>query len=138
MSRLVRLWIGTLASFALLAVAIAILTAEIKFGLESVSSTAVVDRYTPKSIFDKFGLTIIGRGGGTAIHLVDGQPVSAIFRSYYFRRGPEKGEQISIVYLPSDPRFVKLSSLMQRYAPSIFPLVLSLGCGILVRHFHFS
>jgi hypothetical protein len=129
MSRLLRFWIGTLTSFAFLGFAIAILTSEVRFEMSSVSTTATVDSYTPCQLFAKFGVTMIGRGGGTVMHLVGGQPVKATFRSYHFQRGPGKGERISVLYLPAEPRFVKLDSLMQRYGPIVFPLVLAFAAA---------
>lgn len=129
MSRLLRFWIGTLTCFALVGIAISILTSEITFQLKSVSSTAAVERYTPNKIFAKFGFTLIGRGGGTATHLVGGQPVKATFRSWYFQRGPEVAERFPILYLPTDPRFVKVDSSMQRFGPIVFPLALALAAA---------
>ena len=129
MSRLLRFWIGTLTCFAFVGFAISILTSEIMFQRNSVSSTAAVERYTPNRIFAKLGVTVIGRGGGAATHLVGGQPVKATFRSWYFQRGPEVAERFPILYLPTDPSFVKVDSSMQRYGPIVFPLTLALAAA---------
>ena len=134
---ILRFWTGTLMSLAFVGFAVAILATEVNFELRSISSTATVERYTLNKIWAKFGVTLIGRGGGTAIHLVGGQPVKATFRSYYFHRGPEKGARIPILYLPTDPHFVKVDSFTQRYGPIVFPLILALAAAYWSGIFHF-
>ena len=117
----IRFWIGVLVSLGFVGFAIAILVHEIRFGLEAVSTTATVERYT--------GRKIIGRGGGTVVHVVDGQPVKATFRSWYFYRGPGEGERVPVLYLPTEPDLVAIDSFMQRYGPLVLPLVLALAAA---------
>ena len=122
---MLRFWIGTLACFAFVLFAISILLSEISFGLNSVSSTGEVESYTPKKLVAKLGMTLVGRGGGTMTHLVGGPPVKATFQSWYFRRGPGKGERLPVIYLPTEPGFIKVDSVMQRYGPVSFPFILA-------------
>lgn len=130
MKRLLRFWIGVLASLAFASFAIAVLVYEIRFGLQALSTTATVERYTDRKIF--------GRGGGTVVHEVDGKPVKATFRSWYVYRGPGEGERVPVLYLPTEPDRVTLDSFLQRYGPLVFPLILALAAaswaGVFRRH----
>ena len=117
MKRLLRFWVGALVCLALVGSVIPVLVHEIRFGREAVSTTATVERFT--------GRKIIRRGGGTAVHEVDGQAVKATFQSWYLYRGPREGDRVPVLYLPTEPGRVAMDSFMQRYGPLVFPLVLA-------------
>lgn len=122
MKRTIRLWLGALVSLALFGFTIAVLVHEVRFGREAVSTTATLEKYTRRGFLG-------GRGGGTVVHVVDGEPVKATFRSWYFYRGPGEGERLSVLYLPAEPGFVVVDSLLQRYGPLVFPLILALAAA---------
>jgi len=71
MKRPLRFWIGVPISLCLAGLAVVLLVHEVRFGLEAVPTTATVGRYT--------GHKIIGRGGGTVVHEVDGREVQGKF-----------------------------------------------------------
>ena len=106
----------------MLGLTIAFLVSEVRFGLEAVSTTATVEKYTRRSV-------IGGRGGGTAVHMVDGIPMKATFRSWSFYRSPAEGEHLSVMFRPGEPGFLVIDSFLQRYGPLAFPLVIALAAA---------
>jgi len=119
MGRTLRLGIGVLVTLALVGFAIMVLVLEVSFGLEAVSTTATVENYAARS-------NIFGRGKANVVHDVDGQPVKATLRTWFFFR-PAEGERVVVLFVPAEPGRVELDSVVQRYGPVALPLGLAIA-----------
>lgn len=121
MNKTLRFWIGAVLSLTFGCLAISILIHEIRFGLEAVSTIGKVEKYTARKI--------LGRGGGTVVYEVNGQLVRSTFQSWYIYRGLAAGDRLAILYRPSEPGIVAMDSVIQRYGPIAFPLVLAFAAA---------
>jgi hypothetical protein len=98
------------------AFAVFALVEEMAFGSRAPSCTARVKYFVP---------TRSGLGQAGVEYEVDGEPVEATLQTSWFYTVKE-GDQVSILYLPENPRHVRLESTWQRYLWPVF-LLLVLG-----------